>query len=443
MSLNKTTLQTSTQVERKPLCSQEHKASLHGGKGTSQGASSSNTAPSNCISTPNTRILRVGIDSLYLSYPGNLDTETGIRLEALKHLARSKMPDQEKLAQLPIGDHLFQVLSRGRFPFEFILKDGWYRAEISGTQAERAPLAHVQIASEVLTFEGPDAAEQDLLGVISALGSIDARPNVSRADLCVDFVTDLSIDDIQEREWVSRARNFSQHSDKRRFSGWSIAVRSDLSARLYNKTIELEKSGKDYMRDIWSDLGWDGEQGVWRLEFQFRRDALRRQSVKTFDDLLQYLGGLWTYATTDWLRLTCPDSNDKTQTRWPTHPMWEVLQQADWGVEQGCHRQVTGSGQPPSDKYLFVNGLSGLTSYMAREGITDLAEAQIAYLKDAKDFHDERALMTGQLFEDYVFEKVALKARQYNSMKNKPPVGEQHPMDTAVSKEYKRRSNGG
>ncbi|OOZ77339.1 hypothetical protein BOW50_08365 [Solemya velum gill symbiont] len=219
-------------------------------------------------------------------------------------------------------------------------------------------------------------------------------------------------------------------------------MRSDLSARLYNKTIELEKSGKDYMHEIWSDQGWDGEQDVWRLEFQFRRDALRRLGIKTFDELLQYLGGLWQYATTDWLRLTCPDPVDKTQTRWPTHRMWEVLQQADWGVEQGCHRQVTSSGNPPSDNYLFVNGMSGLTSFMAREGILDIEKATQAYLLAARDYHDARADLTGISFQGYVNEKVSLKARRYGSMKNAPPDGEQHPMDAAVSREYRRRSNG-
>ena len=65
------------------------------------GAPSSNTAPSNCNDGTNTRILRVGVDSLYLSYPGELSQESAVRLNTLKDLAQSKDPEQQKRAQLP------------------------------------------------------------------------------------------------------------------------------------------------------------------------------------------------------------------------------------------------------------------------------------------------------------------------------------------------------
>jgi hypothetical protein len=28
-----------------------------------------------------------------------------------------------------------------------------------------------------------------------------------------------------------------------------------------------------------------------------------------------------------------PSATDKTKERWPNHPLWEVLLQADWGVD--------------------------------------------------------------------------------------------------------------
>ncbi len=413
-----------------------------GGSTEPAGAPLSNTAPANCIPTGGTHILRVGVDSLYLSYHGTLSAEMAIRLKVLKDLARSKNPENQKLAQISIGDHLFQVKDRGKFPYEFILADRWYRIQVAGLNAERAPLAHVKIASEALTFEGPERVEADLRSVVESLGLIDGEASVSRVDLCVDFVTDTDIGGIREREWVTRARLMSRYYVGRQFSGLSIAIGGALSARLYNKTLELEKSGKNYLCQIWEDLGWDGVQDVWRQEFQFRREVLRQLGVKSFSSLLALLGGLWVYASSDWLRLTCPDPSDNTQTRWPTHPMWSVLQGADWGVEQGCQRTKPGTGQPPSDKWLFINGLSGLTSFMALYGITDAGEGAKAYILAARAFHDSREYLTGLTYQDYVEQKAALKARQYSSMRNSPPEGELHPMDAAVAREYRRRSNG-
>ena len=42
---------------------------------------------------------------------------------------------------------------------------------------------------------------------------------------------------------------------------------NEVSARLYDKTLEIQKSGKDYMRPLWAMEGWNGQQDVWRMEF--------------------------------------------------------------------------------------------------------------------------------------------------------------------------------
>ncbi|MES9868409.1 MAG: hypothetical protein ABW149_01725 [Sedimenticola sp.] len=412
-----------------------------GGEYHSAGAPLSNTAPANCMEPDNTRILRVGVDSLYLSYPGSLSDDAAIRLKVLKELAQSREEDSQKLAQYAVEDHVFQVSDRGRFPFQYILRDGWYRIELSGSHAERTPLAHVQLASEALTFQGPLAMEADLRSVISSLGQLEGEATVGRVDLCVDFTTSTDISAIPERNWVTRARLFDFYTVQRQFSGLTIGKGGDLSARLYNKALEVSTSKKDYMFDIWQDLGWNHVDDVWRLEFQFRRPVLRQLGIREFSSLLSSLGGLWQYATNDWLRLTCPTPSDNTQSRWPTHPLWAVLSAADWGTEQGCYRQHTPKDTPPSDKSLFINGLSGLTSFMAREGITDPHSGAPAFFRAAKDFHEGRAHFTGLSFDDYILQKVQAKARRYGTMVNQPE-GKAHPADAAVAREYRRRSDG-
>ena len=360
----------------------------------------------------------------------------------MKELAQSKESQNNKLAQFSIGDHLFEVKDRGRSVYKYILRDHWYQIQISGPYTGHTPLAYVQLSSEALTFEGPYAMEEDLRGVVSSLGIISGDATVSRVDLCVDLITDTDIEQILERAWVTRARTFNYYSDQRRFSGLTIGLGGDISARLYNKTIELEKSGKEYLKDIWADLGWQSGQQVWRLEFQLKRNTLRQLNIRTFSEFMDRLGSVWQYATSEWLRLTCPDPTDKTKGRWPIHHMWEELQNADWGTEQSCNRQSTPKGQPPSDRSLFVNGLSGLTSFMARESILDVDEGEPAFFRAAEHYHNDRAHFTGLPYDLYVEQKVRLKAKRYNSIHNQPPGDTLHPADEAVAKEYRRRSDG-
>ena len=79
---------------------------------------------------------------------------------------------------------------------------------------------------------------------------------------------------------------------------------------------------------------------------------------------------------------------------------------------------------------------------MAREGYTDAYEAAPVFFRAAKAYHEANAHKTNLSFDDYIAQKVALKARRFNSIQNEPPLGETHPADRAVAAEYRRRSDG-
>lgn len=207
------------------------------------------------------------------------------------------------------------------------------------------------------------------------------------------------------------------------------------------------------MYDIWMDQGWDVKQTVWRLEFQYRREALRGFNIKSFSQFMEQMGGLWNYSTEKWLRLTIPSESDSTQSRWPLHSMWETLSLADWGVESGVSRRSPPLSVAPSDHYLFLNGLSPLTSFMAREHITDINTGIENFYSSARDFHLRRAhdrdehpfreyISAYDDIEGYIAQKVAQKSREYSSMKNSEVAGIDDPGDEAVAKEYRTRSDG-
>ncbi len=130
--------------------------------------------------------------------------------------------------------------------------------------------------------------------------------------------------------------------------------------------------------------------------------------------MLSRAGGVWRYCLLNWLKLTIPDPKDATQSRWPLHPLWDALSQIEWfGSFEGTSMPVR-SQRIPSDFYLYVSGLAGLTSFMAVKGIYDFNVALEAYAKEARYYHNELGLITGIGFNGYIEEKVLTKARKYN-----------------------------
>ena len=238
------------------------------------GASPSNTAPANCISapTPSTHpffhLLRFGIDSLYLSYPGTLSHEWEQDLERLKGLAQLDDPFQRSTAQVTLDGHLFEVKDKGKGRYSYVLADNCYHLQISRSSAKSLPLAYVQLSSELLTALSLTEAEQALRFMVNTLGRVDGEAQISRVDLFADFVSDVSMESWHRDAWVTRAQDIDTYSRRRAFTGWSIGLGGAIGARLYDKTLELKKSRKDYLKPLWSAKGWEPDQSVWRLEFQ-------------------------------------------------------------------------------------------------------------------------------------------------------------------------------
>lgn len=379
------------------------------------GAPPSNTAPSSCIGSGCVHVLHSGIDSLYTSYRGELSPQVEFKLQRLKEAAQSIAPMDQAESVYALGEHRFEVRKAGRGRFPFVLVDNAYRFELASCSSGSLPLALVQIRSKWLLSRGVSAVCDELHELISQLGNIDGCALISRVDICVDFTCDFALDEIGEDGWVSRAKRISKHSMDRNFTGWSIGLGGDISARLYDKSREVMETGKEYMHDVWRERGWDGEKTVWRLEFQYKRTFLKERGVTGVDSLLASLGPLWRYATQSWLRLSLPSNTDKTQSRWPLHPAWDALSQVPWDGSSGQPLPIPArAASIPSDQYIFENGLLGITSFMAINGITDPLDAFRRYHDGAKEYHTLNAEITGHEFPGYLRSRAALKAKRYN-----------------------------
>lgn len=318
-------------VHNHTAASQDASAVGRSSAGGGIGAPPSNTAPSKDIgeSQAAIEVLHQGIDSLYLSFPGTLSEQKELVLSSLK--ANAKDVDSLTACQCiyTSGGISLTVRDRGVGRFPFSLFNDRYNLRISSSRAKQLPLASIQVKSWYLMSRGVADLMEELSALMQSLGQVDDDGHISRADLCVDFVSPYDLFSLPREAWVGRAKNAHQYWSGDQCTGWVIGQGGPLSCRLYDKTTEIELTDKQYMHHVWADHGWLGELPVYRLEFQFKREVLRSLGLVIADDLPANAGKLWRYAM-QWLRLCQPNPNDSKHSRWPTHPVWEALARLEW-----------------------------------------------------------------------------------------------------------------
>ncbi len=406
------------------------------------GALPSNTAPANSNTNNLVTILRNGIDSLYLSYQGELFADMETKLQDYKQLAQSRLPMEKAKAAWVIGEHCFEVYDKGSGYYPYILEDNAYRIQFSSVKAKQLPLAYLKIDSTWLTKNGIDYCKTELEHMIGTFGFIEDVENISRCDLFVDFIVDISLEQIELAQWITRAKRHGTFYIDKVFTGYTFGLGGDISARLYDKTEEIKKSGKTYLYDLWRAKGWKEGQRVYRLEFQLMNRVLKEHDSRTIDTLLYRVGGLWRYCCLNWLKLTIPNPADDTQSRWPLHPLWAELADIEWqGSFEGVSIPARTTRIPP-DSNLFEAGLSGLTSYMAIHQIYDYEEAFPQFITGAESYHNERSYFTGINFYTYMEEKAALKTRRYNIINKKLHEAQVESEIRASSEQYRKESDG-
>ncbi len=395
-----------------------------------------NTATDKCIE-PYFQPLRLGVDSLYLSYPGEMFESVYNELRDLKTLAQGR-DDMAAKAQYPLGGHRFEVMDKGSGLYPFTLVDDAYRIRLASHKAKSIPVASVQVSSNYLSHVKPLDAELRLRDLLRPLGEIQP-PNVSRIDLYVDFASNSDMESLGRNAWVTKASQISQYVQDRVFTGWSIGLGGAVVARLYNKQIEIQKSGKLYLENLWREAGWDGETPVWRLEFQFKREVLRQLDLDNLPKVIGNLSGLWRYATTEWLKLTIPSETDKTRSRWEIHPLWDCLSSVDWETDSTPLLRQYSPSRAPSVLWLGQRGLGVMTSIGAVTGTSDFDEA-LKRVGDASfQVLAQRALDLGIPESQHFEEKVAVLNRKYNTSLN---LRDDETAEDALVREYRRMSSG-
>lgn len=156
--------------------------------------------------------------------------------------------------------------------------------------------------------------------------------------------------------------------------------------------------------------------------------------------MLRNLNGLWSYGTTEWLKLTIPSDSDKTRSRWPIHPLWAALASIDWESDGGPLLRKYSPSRAPSKDYIGARALSAIASIGALVGVKDFNAAFNAVGDAAFNSLAGKADFLGLPHTDLFAEKVELLCRKYNTAINRPPPDET-PLDP-VTREYRRQTEG-
>lgn len=82
------------------------------------------------------------------------------------------------------------------------------------------------------------------------------------------------------------------------------------------------------------------DHDVWRIEWQTRKDILRRFGIRTLQDLKDGSGDILRYLAWEHDTLRSK-TNDSNTSRWPLHPLWIHLQdQIKTFNVQGVYREL-------------------------------------------------------------------------------------------------------
>lgn len=413
---------------------------LHLSDSFPQGTPPSNTVPYNC-NNEYFKLLRFGVDSLYLSYQGELYPEVKERLAKLKQLAQHPEADQQAQAQYAIAGHTFEVKDKGSSIFPYVMEDGAFRISLSRT-SKKTPMAYVKLSSRYLCSNTPIEAETHLRHILSELGILSDYAHVSRIDLCADFVSHENMESWGREAWITRGKKIDAHAVNEKFTGWSIGLGGKISCRLYNKLIEIHTSVRTDLIPLWKAAGWQEGEPVWRIEFQLMRDVLAEHGLISLDTVLANLNGLWSYASTEWLRLTLPNPDDQTRSRWPIHPLWGYISSIDWETNLNTLSRSFQATRLPEDKRILALGISSMASYMAKYGITDFDEGLDRYLLALHQYLCACGEYDGLSGEDCLLEKVRLRGKEFNTILNINEAEQKNLEIQKAAKDYRKSSEG-
>lgn len=280
------------------------------------------------------KLLLSGLDTIECAY--YLHAGSGCKLDfaALREqreiMRQSKRPEA---AALTLGGMEFLLSPNGtKSGYPFLISNQDLTIQFGEFND---PSFFVRYSSFALWSKGAKVMHERFMAWAESLGfQVMRSEGLSRVDFAFDF--HLPEIDFDEDSFVTAAEKDSQHRKNGKVQTFTMG-RDEVVLRVYNKSDEIEESSGKY----WLHLFW-GEQteNVWRVEWQVRKETLKRFGLRTFQDLFEGHGDVLRYLISEHtsLRVKTDDSN---RSRWPVHPLWSLLaEHIDTLPAQGVYREV-------------------------------------------------------------------------------------------------------
>lgn len=298
-----------------------------------------NSPPSNVSLLPDEpgRVLATGIDSLVLAVEGYwLSDDTFKFLASVKEQAKKALKDSPVVVTFADGNGSwpFNVKPHGAGGYEWLLVSRDLTMKIGNWRTqEQRPNVMIEIRAETLWTHGPESLVKRVSMLLSLLGLKVVCIKPSRVDLTRDIL-------LREGDWslrllenfVTRAVDTAVYFKHRKLSGFTIGS-GDLLVRLYDKPLEIRKSKKLWMYDIWGIPEVPEGHRVIRVEAQMRRELLHSLGCDSWGDFEAKTDGVWAYDTRKWLRLV--DNSTLHHTQQTLLPWWKLISAKFKGLQAG------------------------------------------------------------------------------------------------------------
>jgi hypothetical protein len=402
------------------------------------------------VTTETERItpLLAGMDTVYFSCDLPLSDAMRDRLTQEKTIAQARAAQRQVHCPDWLEARIAPQGAKGGYAFLIQTED--FSVKLLGEHIQNRPSVFIEMRSHALHThpEGAaDACEVALVWVRSHLyadqifAAKDAisftAAKISRADIHIDwqggYAPALSNLSEELRCFIRPGRvKGALYFQGGAATGIQFG-RSQVVARLYNKTLETKEKGNEAYAELLSARCgemFNPEQDVWRLEFELKREGAKGfklyappeeddpdeeveaemsaeelQHIGTLPRFFARMEELFLHLTRHWLRLV-EESDDANRSRWPMHPTWMQL------------RAVFGTlaDVPPLDdeKRKLVRG----ARYRGRMRLLRRMEAGVIRSLEVEDASPtSAALMTLQRWMERIAEKeverITAKCRRY------------------------------
>jgi hypothetical protein len=293
-------------------------------------------------------IVGAHIDTWLLNVKGTLQDSLADQLDGLKETAQEVEDDVATLWTF-VGETLFLKPHGSGRQWRWILHCPSLHLDI-GKGKLNGVVGKARLSSAFLWQYDPGEALPLLFDFLADFYGTSFTLQVSEVHLCADVAgwelglqdanafisrghqrkTHLNApDDYADAQVRSTLPTIEVNMNGRRCSGYEFSKGAAHSCCIYDKTTEITRSRKDWMKEVWEHNGWDGVSRVVRVEFRYKRECLRELGVEEAYDFLDQIPGLWAYSSLQWLRHTVP-AHDTNRGRWLTSVIWVAVQTADF-----------------------------------------------------------------------------------------------------------------